>query len=260
MSIEHSAFSIQHLALIRLPARKTPLLEALIYRALTRPALRRTFHRIAVGGDEPGPSSLPTLLYANHPSWWDGYMAFFLSDERWRREAYLMMEEPQLARYSFFRYCGVFGVDRHDPREGMRSIIYAADLLGRRPGRLLWIFPQGEITPNDRRPLGLFRGAAHIAKRAAPVRCVPVALRFEFVMEQRPEALIRFGPAHTVKPDVDAKALHSEMEARLTAEVDHLRDDVIEGRTAQYVTALEGRDSVNVRWDKFRAWMRRRSS
>lgn len=227
---------------------------------LVRPALRRTFHRIAIGGDEPGPAPLSTLIYANHPSWWDGYIAFYLSDERWRCEAYLMMEEPQLARYGFFRYCGVFGVDRHDPREGMRSVAYAANLLHRRPKRFLWIFPQGEITPNDRRPLDTYRGAAHVAKRAAPVRCIPMALRFEFVTEQRPEVLIRFGPAHTVEPGVDVKALHANMDMRLTAEVDHLRDDLIQGRVRDYPTVLHGRNSVNVRWDKFRAWVQGRSA
>lgn len=197
------------------------------------------------------------LIYANHPSWWDGYIAFFLSDERWRRSAYLMMEEPQLRRYSFFRYCGAFGVDRHDPRAGTRAIAYAANLLQGRPARLLWIFPQGELTPNDRRPLDLFRGTAHVAKRAAPVCCVPLALRFEFGGEQQPSALLYFGVAHTVEPGADARALHTEMQARLTAAADTLRDDVIAGRDAQYTTALQGRTSVNVRWDRVRAWMRK---
>ncbi len=243
----------------RLPAQKTPILEALIYRLLARPALRRTFHRIAIGGEEPQPSTLPTLVYANHPSWWDGYIAFFLSDERWKNTGYLMMEEPQLRRYSFFRYCGVFSVDRHDRREGMRSVRYAADLIRQRPNRYLWIFPQGEITPNDARPLVLFRGAAHIAKVAAPVRCVPMALRFEFVDQQRPEVLINFGSAHVVEAGTDARALHDEMETRLTAAVDRLRDDVIDGSIAAYETALRGTESVNVRWDKVRAWARRQN-
>lgn len=215
--------------------------------------MRRAFQRIAIGGDEPPPSPLPTLVYSNHPSWWDGYIAFFLSDERWRNTSYLMMEEPQLRRYGFFRYCGVFSVDRHDAREGLRSVRYAADLIRQRPRRCLWIFPQGEITPNDARPLVLFRGATHIAKLAAPVRCVPMALRFEFLEQQRPEVLIRFGAAHTVEAGADARTLHHEMETRLTAAVDRLRDDVIDGSVAAYHTALQGRDSVNVRWDKVRA-------
>ena len=245
----------------RLTARKTPWIEALIYRALVRPAMRSAFQRVALWSHEPAlPRDLPILIYANHPSWWDGYMAFLLADEHWRCAGYLMMEEAQLARYGFFRYCGVFSVDRHDPREAIRSVAYAATLLKHQPGRVLWIFPQGEITPNDRRPLATYSGAAHIAKRAASVRCIPMALRFEFLGEQRPEALIRLGPSHVVAGDVDVKALHREMDQRLLAEVDQLRDDTINGVTTSYRTILQGRASVNVVWDRVRAAILRRAN
>lgn len=242
----------------RLTARKTPLIEALIYRTLVRPALRRAFQRVALWSAEPGfTPDLPALIYANHPSWWDGYIAFLLAREHWRCPGYLMMEEPQLARYGFFRYCGVFSVDRHDPREGLRSVAYAADLLRGHPGRALWIFPQGLITPNDRRPLVTYAGAAHIARRAAPVRCIPMALRFEFLDEQRPEALVRLGPAHVVSGEYDVKALQREMDRRLFCEVEQLHADTIDGTTAHYRTILQGRASVNVVWDRVRGKRRR---
>lgn len=247
----------------RLTARKTPLIEAFIYRALVRPAIRSAFQRVGLWSYEPalrpeGTRDLPILIYANHPSWWDGYMAFLLADEHWRCAGYLMMEEAQLARYGFFRYCGVFSVDRHDPREAMRSVAYAGTLLKSHPGRVLWIFPQGEITPNDRRPLGTYSGAAHIARRAAPVRCIPMALRFEFLGEQRPEALIRLGASHVVAGDTNVKALHHEMDQRLLAEVEQLREDTINGATTGYHTILQGRASVNVVWDRVRAVLLRR--
>ncbi len=236
----------------RFPARKSPLHEAAIYRLLVRPSLRRTFHRIAISAPHGEDwSRLPTIFYASHVSWWDGYMAFFLCDERWRIEGYLMMEEPQLARYRFFQRCGCFSVDRHDPREGMRSVAYAASLLRPAPGRALWIFPQGAIAPVDRRPLQTYAGAAYVARRCGPVRCVPVALRFEFFGEQRPEALIRLGPPHIVE-DGDTRELHAEMDRRLLTEVDSLREDVIAGITASYQTALVGRGSINVLWDQAR--------
>ena len=239
----------------RLPARKNRLLEAAIYRILARPAIRRAFHRIAIAAPHGEDwSGLPTIFYANHVSWWDGYMAFFLCDERWRVDGYLMMEEPQLRRYRFFQRCGCFSVDRRDAREGMRSVDYAARLLREKPGRVLWLFPQGDIQPNDRRPLVTYAGAAHIARRAAPVRCVPVAFRFEFFGEQRPEALIRLGPPHVVEA-ADAKSLHVEMDRRLLAEVDALRDDLLSGATTTYQTALAGRASINVWWDRIRGKM-----
>lgn len=183
-------------------------------------------------------------------------MAFVLSDEIWRCESYIMMEEAQLARYGFFRFCGAFGVDRHDPRAGLRSVAYAADLLRQSPWRVVWIFPQGEITPNDRRPLATFRGAAHIAKRVAgagsTIRCIPMALRFEFRREQRPEALIRLGPAHIVAGQPDVKALQCEMDQRLQREMDALREDTASGASDDYQTILRGRPSVNVVWDRVR--------
>jgi chlorobactene lauroyltransferase len=237
----------------RLAARKTVALEALIYRTLVRPSLRRAFVRVALGGVDPfDPLALPTLFYANHPSWWDGYLAFLLSYEHWQRDGYIMMEEDQLARYSFFRRCGAFSVDRHDPREGMRSVAYTAQLLVRHPQRVAWIFPQGEITPNDRRPLRTYSGAAHIAKRATPIRCAPVAFRYEFGTEQRPEALIRIGTRHVVIGPVNVKNLQREMDERLLREVDQLRDDTVNGATASYTTILAGRESINMRWDRLR--------
>ena len=236
----------------RLPARKTPPIEALIYRAMVRPSLRRMFHRIALSGPAPPPWNLPVLLYLNHVSWWDGYMPFLLTDEVWRRESFVMMEEPQLRRYGFFRYCGAFSVDRNDPREGLRSVAYAAELLRGQPGRLMWIFPQGAIVPNDRRPLQSFAGAAHIARRAAPVCCIPMALRYEFGGEQRPQALIRIGAWHVVEPGSGVKALHAEMDQRLERELDALRDDAVDGAVAAYRTILRGRQSVNVVWDRVR--------
>lgn len=236
----------------RFPARKSRVHEALIYRLVARPAIRRAFHRIAITAPHGEDwSSLPTIFYANHVSWWDGYIAFFLFDERWHSEGYLMMEEPQLRRYRFFQRCGCFSVDRHDGREAMRSVAYAASLLRSKPGRMVWIFPQGEIQPYDRRPLVTYAGAAHIARRAGRVRCVPVALRFEFFGEQRPEALIRLGASHVVE-HADAKSLHADMDRRLLDEVESLRDDTLSGATARYETALAGRSSVNVLWDRLR--------
>lgn len=236
----------------RIPARKNPLIEAAIYRALIRPSIRRAFHRVAISapyGEEW--SGMSTIFYAHHVSWWDGYIACLLCDERWHIEGYLMMEEPQLRRYRFFQWCGCFSVDRHDPREGLRSVAYAADLLRQRRGRAVWIYPQGAIAPPERRPLNTYAGAAHVARRAAPVHCVPVALRFEFFGEQRPEALIRLGPSHVVEGG-DAKALHAEMDERLLAEIEGLHADIISGAAANYHTILAGRPSVNVLWDRVR--------
>ncbi len=235
----------------RLPARKDRRRAALIYRALVWPALWGSFERIALhDGAGAAGQGLATLWYANHVSWWDGYLIFLL-EQRWRADFYLMMEEAQLQRYQFFRRCGCFSVDRGDARAGLRSVQYAAGLLRDDPQRGVWIFPQGTITPNDRRPLGTYSGAAHIARRAAPVRAVPVALRFEFGREQRPAAFIRIGAAHVIDGG-SAERLHADMDRRLLAEVDQLHADVNSGAVDDYATVMTGRPSVNVLWDRVR--------
>lgn len=235
----------------RYPALKHRPTAQLIYRTLVLPALWRAFDRIAIQ-DNQGVEGrgLPTILYANHVSWWDGYF-FFLLEQSWRAEFYLMMEEAQLSRYRFFQQTGCFSVDRADPREAMRSVQYAAQLLAGKPRRTLIIFPQGVIVPNDRRPLDTYPGVAHIAKRAGAVRCLPIALRLEFGQQQRPEGYLRIGPGHVLEGG-NTRAMQAELDRRLLHEVDALRDDFLAGRTDDYATLLHGMPSVNVLWDRLR--------
>ncbi len=235
----------------RLPARKNRLIAQAIYRTLVVPPMRRTFDRVALlDGSGAEGRGLPTILYSNHVSWWDGYLAFVL-EQHWRGEFYLMMEEAQLRRYRFFQRCGCFSVDRQDAREGLRSVQYAAELLGENAQRTVLIFPQGTITANDRRPLVTYPGIAHIAKRVGAVRCVPMALRLEFGLQQRATAFLRVGPAHVVDGGAP-RLVQAELDARLLREVDGLRDDVVYGDPSNYLTLLRGQRSINVWWDEAR--------
>src|SRR4030095_9229349 len=105
---------------------------------------------------------------------------------------YLMMDIEQMRKYRFFKYVGVFSVNRNDAREGIESVNYAAELL-QNSGRYLWIFPQGEMQPQDYEPVKFFGGIARIAEKLGRVNLVPVSFRYEFIMEQRPEVFIKIG-------------------------------------------------------------------
>lgn len=127
----------------------------------------RQFSRISIRhiGDKPRPNAGPVIVYANHSSWWDGHLAMFLNEECWHLDGYVMMEEKQLARYRFFTHVGGFLIDRQEARSAMRTLDYAAQLMSAQPGRVLLLFPQGEILANDARPLSFFNGTAHLVKR-----------------------------------------------------------------------------------------------
>jgi 1-acyl-sn-glycerol-3-phosphate acyltransferase len=228
-----------------IPARHSRAGGALIYWGLVRSALWSHFARVwlRAEGPIPTPADGPLIFYLNHPSWWDGYLALVLSRMvlRDQFQTFCMMDEGELRRYRFFSWIGAFSVDRRDARSAMRSVAYISRLLAERPGRALAIFPQGEITPNDRRPLAMFSGLAHVARRAGGATLWPVALRYEFRGEQRPEAFIRAGPAHYARADADPRTITADAAARLTAACDALRDEMIGGRLDEYRVLLRGR-------------------
>jgi 1-acyl-sn-glycerol-3-phosphate acyltransferase len=241
------------------PARHNRSLSALIYRLLVRRSAWSHFDRVwlKIDGPLPHPADGPLIVYLNHPSWWDGYMAFLLSRAvlRDRFQPFLMMEERELLRYRFFAWCGCFSIDRQHPRAAARSMAYVGRMLSERRDRALWIFPQGKITPPERRPLALYPGVAHAARRVAPVTLCPVALRYEFRGEQRPEAFLRVGPLHHADAALDTRALNAEVAQRLTAAVDALRDDLNAGQLADYQVLLRGRPGVNRLFDALRLWL-----
>ena len=251
----------------RIPAQHSTLGAALVYHGLIRPATKRMFRSVwldqswtATVAAFNWDSSAPVLCYATHPSWWDGYLAAELFRNVFPRTGFLMMEEAQLRRYFFFRWQGCFSVDRDDPREGLRAIRYAAHLLRSTVKPLVWIFPQGEIQPGDRRPLVLYSGAAEIAIRAAGVWCVPVALRYEFGGEQHPEALIKLGYPRWVAGSEKRLALQTVFEDELTRTADALRDMWNTGNLAPMQSILTGKVSTNRIFDQLLGWFVQRYS
>lgn len=238
-----------------LPAKKSPFWNKVIYALLMKPALRGGFHTVHYSQAQPFPIDMPVIVFGNHSSWWDAHLPMTANEERWRRNGYVMMEDTQLARYGFFRYCGAFGVNRRDGRSAMQSVNYAVERLTEAPNRLLLIFPQGEIRANDARPLKFFAGAGHVVRRAAPitpVALVPFVLRYEFIGEQKPDAFMRVGVPAVVQGQVDAKTITAQMEATLTDELDRLREDVVAYRLAGFEALVAGNWSINRVWDAVR--------
>ncbi len=239
-----------------IPAHHSRAGNALIYWALVRSAIWSHFARVwlRVEGPIPTPDNGPLIFYLNHPSWWDGYLAHVLNrmvlEDRF--QGFCMMDERELRRYRFFTWIGAFSVNREDARSAMASVAYISRLLAARRDRALAIFPQGEITPNDRRPLQMFSGLAHVAQRAGGATLWPVALRYEFRGEQRPEAFIRAGPAHYAPADIDAHALTAEAGLRLTAACDALRDEVTGAQMEEYRVLLHGRPGPDKIFDAAR--------
>lgn len=233
----------------RIPAAKNAIGDELLYWLFGRWSLWGSFHRVWLQqlGPLPQPDRGPYLFYLNHSAWWDGYLMMVthrLALQR-RFDSYLMMEERQLKAFRFFTWCGAFSIDRRDPEDSANAITYAANLLRDRPDRSLYIFPQGKIVPNDRRPLTLYPGAARIVREVSDLTLCPIAFRYEFLGQQWPHAFIRIGPAHRPADPGDVEATNAEMTERLTASCDGLRDDVLAGRLDQFRPLLKGQLGID---------------
>ncbi len=237
-----------------IPAAKHPLGDAALYWLFARWSLYSSFDRVWLQshGPLPEPRDGPLLLYLNHSSWWDGYLMYVIQRMvlRGRFDAHLLMEEKQLKAYRFFSWSGAFSINRHDAEDVRRSQTYAANLLrGGATPRALFIFPQGKIVPQDRRPLVTYPGIARIIAQAGPITLCPVALRYEFLGQQQPHAFIRIGPTHRATDPSDLKGTLSEIRGRLTDACDALRDDVVGGRLETYAPILRGRRGIDQRFD-----------
>lgn len=209
-----------------------------LWDAYFRRKVRRTFRGLWIRGVLPLGSE-PVLLYANHSTFWDGFLAHQLCKYgRW--DGYALMEEDNLHRYPFLARVGAFSIRRQEVQSSLESLRYARSLL-QKPGAAVVIFPEGVQRGAFGLPGVLERGVEILA-RSARVRCLPVAFRCMFLEHERPDALIELGEVH-------APARISEMQTRLA--------DVV--RRVAAVESLQGFDcmlrggrSVAERWDAVR--------
>lgn len=220
-------------------------------------AVPRRFYDVRVAGadglDDPDPA-VPTLVLANHSNWWDGFMAMLVTHRLMGRRFHVMMEERHLRRYRFFTRLGAFGVDRDHPRAARESLAHAAELLAR-PSTALWIFPQGRLRPNDVRPLEFESGAARLALRLGRVRICPVAMRYEFLHEEKPQALIQLGEPYLLSDDAreaGPRALSARMEAEVTELLDTLNRAIRQEALEAFKPLVSGPMSLNRRLDAWR--------
>ena len=107
-----------------LEANKNHWFEKL-FTVYNRNLLKRRFHSFNVSGLDflkNRDSRIPSIIYANHSSWWDGLIIFEIC-RKLNCDFYVMMEEKHLENLPLFRKLGAFSVIRENPREAVKSIM-----------------------------------------------------------------------------------------------------------------------------------------
>jgi 1-acyl-sn-glycerol-3-phosphate acyltransferase len=218
-----------------LAAQKSKWFE-ILFALYNRNLFARRFHDLRVAGLENllnRDRQIPLVLYANHSSWWDGLLAFEIGRKA-ALDHFLMMEERQLKKLFLFRRLGAFSVIRENGREAVKSVRYAIELLKEKQNRAVWIFPQGEILPNDTRPLKFYNGLARILEQTGSCFAVPVAMRYEFLDNFNPAAFARIGKLELFDGKVERKLRGNHFAETLTATLNELKTDILDGNFHEY--------------------------
>ena len=116
------------------------------------------FNKIAIDNDKS------LLLIANHYSFWDSLVIFYVNERLFKKKPHAMVLEETVKKEPILKYAGAFSV-RKNSRSILESINYAAKLLDD-PHNLVVIFPQGKLYPNFAEQVQFEPGAARIMGQA----------------------------------------------------------------------------------------------
>ncbi len=208
-----------------------------LFAIYNRNLFNRRFHSLHVSGLDNLRNKnveVPLIIYANHSGWWDGLVVFEICRQA-KADFFVMMEEKQLKNLFLFRKLGAFSVVRENPRKAVESINYAVELL-QNPQTTLLIFPQGEILPNDARPLKFYNGLSRIIGKSGKVLCLPLAIRYEFLGEFKPQIFVKIGTPELVETEkkFKSKDLTGRNADILTNLLDELKADIVGENFSQY--------------------------
>ena len=209
---------------------KKNLLFERIFSLYNRNLLKRRFNAVGISGLSNLLSNhlnYPMIIYCNHSSWWDGLIALSISETA-QMNSFFMMEEKQLKKFFLFRRLGAFSVVRENPRQAVKSIRYAAKLLKEESNRTLWIFPQGEILPNDVRPLFFYNGISRIIEKTEKCVLIPIAFRYEFLGEFKPDVFVDIGNIMQINigGKFNSKEFTLDLAENLTLILDNLKSKI----------------------------------
>lgn len=201
--------------------------------------------------DDP---SRPLVVYANHPSWWDGVAFMLYSTELFPgRRMFIPMEAEALNRYGFMRRIGVFGVEQNSARGAVAFLRTAKEVLAG-PGTMLWMNAPGRFMDVRDRPVPMAPGLVRLAEYAPNARFLPMAIEYPFWAERAAEMLAGFGP-----PLEGAELAAMERESRgealaraLEAAMDRLAQDAMARDPARFRDVLRGREGMGGIYERWR--------
>lgn len=207
--------------------------------------MRRVFSTVKIRyhAEVPGSHDIPTIYYANHSSKWDHHIGGYITEKLWQQDSYYMVALQMMTVYPVLKYVGSFSVHQSNPLEAAKAMDYCSDLLSAAPNRAVWVFPQGGIHPNHKRPLEFQQGTAQLIRLMDRVRVVPVTFHYDFLYCSKPELFINFGTPQLFERPVKTttRKLTAQLEEILTADLDQLAADIAAERYNTFKIISQGK-------------------
>ena len=231
-------------------------------RAFTR-FFRTHMHalRVARWGMPELPRGAPVVVFANHPSWWDGVAVMLLQRRLMRdRPLFTPMAAWALEKYAFMRRIGVFGIETGTAR-GTVAFLRTAEHVLKDPSHILWLNAPGRFCDPRERPIPIAPGMTRLPELAPAAHFIPLALDYPVWGERKAEMLVGFGPPIPA-PNLlalDREARAARLAAALEATCDRLAEDAIARDPTRFETLLQGSEGMGgiyQAWSRLRALLR----
>ncbi len=148
----------------------------------------RHFHKILFNDIEIDKNK-SILLIANHFSFWDALILYYVNVSLLKKNFHVMLLEETSRREPFLRYAGAFSVNKNT-KDILLSLDYAAKLLDD-PNNLVLIFPQGKLYPNFTTHIHFEKGVQRIINQAqGKFQLVFVAAFIQYFKHIKPTATV----------------------------------------------------------------------
>lgn len=189
----------------------------------------------------------PVIVYAPHICWFDGMLAYFLNRQIFKLDIRFMVEELHLL--PIMRRFGAFSIDKKSPKSVLKALNFAVNHLNS-PDKVLHIYPQGIIRPQDYSPMEFGSGISYIASNLDGVNLVPLCVRYCFLRDTSPEILVEVKEPIVIDKVDDRCKLTDYLESTLEEALENQRLEIARCDLKKYVTVLKKSDSLYRKLEK----------
>lgn len=178
----------------------------------------------------------PNILYGFHGCWWDGPLAALICRRLYKCNFYMMIKD--LYRFPILSKIGGFSIEKDSLFGKLKAINYTVKLL-ENPENSVWIFPQGRLYPQDYRPIRFESGIAHICNRLNGVNLIPIAYKYTFLQNEKPEIFVEVGKPIIIENNIDNKKEFMEiLQQKFEKLLDNQTEEIIREKFKQYKCLL----------------------